>query len=321
MIVPRPSVFLAIVALFTFSPGWAQAPFPDRPIHMIVAFPPGGSVDVVARILADKLTTALGQPIVVENRSGASGIVAAQFVAAAEPDGYTILFSTSTLTTSPWMSDSSLDPVRDLQSVTLVARAGYVLIVQPSLGVNTLDDFIARAKAEPGKMSCSSYGTGSPPHLALELLKQAAGIDIVHVPYRGFAQALPDLMSGLLSCAMDVPANVEQQIRIGNLKAIGVTTAKPTSILPGVPPIATRFPEVVVDGWQGAFVPAQTPRSVVDRLNEAFVKALRDPDTIKRLNDLGFEPIGDEPAEAAATVKNDLDRFGSVLHQFKLVPQ
>ncbi|KAA0073953.1 tripartite tricarboxylate transporter substrate-binding protein [Tardiphaga sp. P9-11] len=295
----------------------ARAEYPDRPIHLIVALPPGGSVDVVARILAEKVSASLGEPIVVENRPGASGIVAAEAVSTAEPDGYTVLFTTSALTTSPWMLSSSFDPVKSLLPVVLVARAAYVLVVRPSLGVNSLDEFVALAKAQPGKLNCSTYGVGSPPHLALEMLKDAAGLDIVHIPYRGFGQALPDMMSGLLSCAMEIPANVEQQIRVNNLKAIAVTTAKPIDIFPGVPPIATRFPKVIVDGWQGVLVPERTPQSVVSRLNMEFVKALRNPDTVKRLRELGFEPIGNDSATAATVFRNDYERFGVILNEMK----
>jgi tripartite-type tricarboxylate transporter receptor subunit TctC len=311
---------LLAAILLIACPQCARADYPERAVHVIVALPPGGSVDVVARILADKIGTNLGEPVVVENRPGASGIIAAQSVSAANPDGYTVLFTTSAVTTSPWMSPTSFDPVKDLKPVTLVARTAYVLIVRPSLGVNSLDEFIALAKAEPGKMNCSTYGVGSPPHLALELLKDEAGIDFVHIPYRGFGQALPDLMSGLLSCAMEIPANIDQQVKVGNVKAIAVTTAAPFAMFPGVTTIASRYPKVVVDGWQGAFVPAGTPPEVVDRLNTEFVKALRDPTVVKRLRELGFEPIGNGSAEATAIFKDDYERFGATLRDLKLTP-
>jgi tripartite-type tricarboxylate transporter receptor subunit TctC len=311
-------VFLVIALLAGGAASAAPAAFPDRPIHMIVALPAGGSVDVVARILADKLAGLLGQSIVVENRPGASGIIAAQAVSAAEPNGYTLLFTTSALAITPWISAASFDPVKTLQPVTQVAGSAYVLVVRPDLGVATLDDFIALAKARPGQLSCSTYGTGSPPHLALELLKEAAGLDIVHIPYRGFAQAMPNLMSGVLSCAMEVPANVGAPVQAGELKALAVTTDQPIAKFPGVPTIASRFPRVTVDGWQGVFVPAGTPADVVARLNQAFVAALQDADVRQRLRDIGFDPLGNDSATAEQIFRTDHERFGRVLKGLKM---
>lgn len=303
-------LFLLSVA---FSPALAQGEFPDKPIRLIVALPAGGSVDVVARILADRLRDSLAQPVVVENRPGASGNIAAQMVATSEPNGYTVLFTTSVIASSPWMSPSNFDPPKDLVAVTRVALSPYVLIVRSESPIVTLDDFVSSAKADPGKFSCSTYGIGSPPHLALEMLEQSAKLDIVHIPYRGFNQSYPDIKSGLLSCAMEVPANVTQLVQEGSLRALAVTTAKQMSIFPGVPPIASRFSDVVVEGWQGVFVPAGTPPPIIDRLNSGLVKALKDPAVVEQLKKLGFEPIGDTSAEATGVFKHDYERFGATI--------
>jgi tripartite-type tricarboxylate transporter receptor subunit TctC len=302
--------FLLLVALL---PAQANAQYPDKPIRLVVAFPAGGSVDVVARILADRLRASLGQPVIVENRTGASGNIAAQIVATSPADGYTVLFTTSVIASSPWTSPTNFDPPKNLVAVTRIALSPYVLIVRSESPIATLDDFVMRAKAHPGNFSCSTYGAGSPPHLALEMLKQSAKLDIVHVPYRGFSQSFPDLKSGILSCAMEVPANIAQLVQEGSLRALAVTTSGEMSIFPGVPSIASRFPDVVVEGWQGVFVPAKTPQPVVDRLNAEFVKALKEPDIVEQLKKLGFEPVGDTSAEANQVFKNDYERFGVTL--------
>lgn len=295
-----------------------HAAFPERSIRLIVAFPPGGSIDVVARILAEKLRASMGQPIVVENRAGAAGNIAAQSVASAAPDGYTVLMTTSALAINPWMSPTSLDPTRDLLAVTRVALSPYVLVVRPTLPVKSIEDFVALARAEPGKLTCSTYGVGSPPHLAIELFKRAAGIDFVHAPYRGFGQALPDLMAGLLSCAMETPANVEQHVRAGTVRPIAVTSPVALDMFPGVRPLAAVYPDVAVEGWQGIFLPAGTPQLIVDRINAEFVKAIRDPDSVKRLREIGFDPVGDPAEQAANVFRRDYERFGALIRELKL---
>ena len=305
----------ALIALLAWLPlQAARAEFPDRPIRLIVATPPGGSLDVVARILAEKLRVSVGQPIVVENRAGAAGNIAAQSVASAAPDGYTVLMTTSAIAISPWMSPTSFDAPKDLMAVTRIALSPYVLVVRPTLPVKSLDEFVALAKAEPGKLTCSTYGVGSPPHLALELFKQAAGIDVVHAPYRGFGQALPDLMSGLLACSVDTPANVEQHVRAGTVRAIAVTSAAELAMFPGAPPMQGA----TVEGWQAIFVAAGTPAPIVARINAEFVKAVRDPDVAKRLREIGFDPVGDSSEEATAVFKRDYERFGTVIRSLKL---
>jgi tripartite-type tricarboxylate transporter receptor subunit TctC len=191
-------------------------------------------------------------------------------------------------------------------------------VVRPTLPVKSIEEFVALAKAEPGKLTCSTYGVGSPPHLALELFKRAAGIDFVHAPYRGFGQALPDLMAGLLSCAMETPANVEQHVRAGTVRPIAVTSAAALDMFPGVKPLAALYPDVTVEGWQGIFVPAGTPQPIVDRINAEFVKAIKDPDSAKRLREIGFEPVGDTAEQAANVFRRDYERFGTLIRELKL---
>jgi tripartite-type tricarboxylate transporter receptor subunit TctC len=273
---------------------------------------------VVARILAEKLRVNTGQSVVVENRAGGAGNIAAQSVTAAAADGYTALMTTSAITINPWMTPTGFDPVKDLQAITRVALSPYVLIVRSSLPVNSLDDFVALAKSQPGKLTCSTYGVGSPPHLALELLKQEAGIDVVHAPYRGFGQALPDLTTGLLDCAVDTPANCEQHVTAGTLKAIAVTSPSALAKFPGAVSMSSRYPKVMVEGWQGILLPSGVPADVRDRLNRELVKIIRDPDIDRRLRELGFDPVGDTAQQAAEVLKADYERFGPVIRSLKL---
>jgi tripartite-type tricarboxylate transporter receptor subunit TctC len=294
------------------------ATYPDKAIRLVVAFPPGGSLDVVARILAEKLRVNIGQSVVVENRAGGAGNIAAQSVTAAAADGYTALMTTSAITINPWMTPTGFDPVKDLQAVTRVALSPYVLIVRSNLPVNSLDDFVTLAKSQPGKLTCSTYGVGSPPHLALELLKQEAGIDVVHAPYRGFGQALPDLTTGLLDCALETPANCEQHVIAGTLKAIAVTGPAALVKFPGAVPMSSRYPKVMVEGWQGILLPSGTPADVRDRLNRELVKIIHDPDIDRRLRELGFDPVGDTAQQAAEVLKADYERFGPVTRSLKL---
>lgn len=314
----RIALTLAILTMAAFQTVPAAAAYPERPIKLIAAFAPGGSLDLVSRILADQLTVALGQPVVVENRVGAAGNIAAQAVAAADPDGYTILATTSALTISPWLTNSSFNAVKSLAAVTRPAVASYVLVVPASSPAKTFDDFLAAAKAEPKKLTCMSYGVGSPPHLALELLKQAAGVDITHVPYRGFGLALGDLTNGLLSCGIDTPANVGPHVESGAVRAIAVTTKTPIPTFPAATPIAARFPSVEVEGWQGIFVPAATPRPILERLNAEIVKIITRPEIVEKLKAVGFDVVGDSVDSASAVFQRDHQRFGDLIKTLNL---
>jgi tripartite-type tricarboxylate transporter receptor subunit TctC len=315
--------FLLVVVSFLglLDAGAAIAGYPERPIRLIVATPAGGSLDVVARILAEKLRVSLGQSVVVENRSGGSGNVGAQSVVTADPDGYTILMSTSVIAINPWMTQAGFDPLKDLTPVTRVALSPYVLVVRPTLPVKSLDEFIAYAKSQPGKLTCSTYGVGSPPHLALELLKQEAGIDVVHAPYRGFGQALPNLMTDLLDCSVDTPANVEQHVTAGTIRAVAVTSPASLAKFPGAKPMASVSPKVAVEGWQIILAPAKTPQPIVDQLSRELAKIIREPEVAKRLREIGFEPVGDAPAEAAVVLRQDYQSFGAVIRSLKLKPE
>lgn len=291
----------------------AQAEYPDRPIRLIVPYAAGGSLDITARLLAERLKNGLGQTVVVENVTGASGNLGTQTVARAAPDGYTVLIQTMAITINPWLFKTNFDAQRDLMAITRPAAASYMLAVSAEKGPKTFDEFLALAKADPGKLACATYGVGSPPHLALEMLKQTAGVDIMHVPYRGFGLALPDVLSGQLACGFDSVPNVIPHVRSGKLRAMAITGSAPSSIAPGVPTMTSKFPGLEVIGWQGIFVPAKTPKPVAEKLHAALMKALHDPEVEKRLAEIGFSPLADSMQSAAAAFKSDYDRYGQII--------
>lgn len=302
--------FAALAGAMLPLAAWAQ--YPDRPVKFVVPFPAGGSLDVTARLLAEQLRIGLKQPVVVENITGASGHLGTQAVARSAPDGYTVLIHTSALAINPWLSKTNYDAQRDLMIVTRPAETAYVVVVGAEKGAKSFDELLAQLKASPGS-PCSTYGIGSPPHLAMEMLKQAASVDIQHVAYRGFGPSLPDLISGQLACGMDSAPNVLPHVRTGRIRALAVTSGAPLANYPGVPTLASKYPGLEVSGWQGIFVPTGTPRPVVERLNAEFAKALSDPEVARKLSDLGFATIADPIDDAARVFKRDYERYGEII--------
>lgn len=293
----------------------ATAAYPDRPITIIVPTPAGGASDVVARTLANKLKEVLKTQIIVDNRAGATGSIGAHAVARAPADGYTILYHFASLVINPWLSKDAPDP-KAFIPIVQVASSPYLLAVRPDSGISDLGQFVAYAKSHPGKLGCSTYGIGSAPHLALEMLKQAAGINVLHVPYRNFQQALPDLMSGQLQCAMDLPGNIIPQARNGSLVVIGATEPSKLESLRDMKLIADKYPEVMVIGWSGLFAPAGTPPEIVKRLEEAVHQALQDHGVEKNLenNYMGVSTAVTRD-EFIKTVQSDSVRFGEVIRR------
>ncbi|WP_296558617.1 tripartite tricarboxylate transporter substrate-binding protein [Pigmentiphaga sp.] len=306
----------------TLAAGSAAAEsFPDRPLKILSAFPAGGSTDIIARTLAAKLQASTGQPVVVENRVGATGSIAVQGVTSAAADGYTMLFHTSALIITPWLSKVPYDPLRDLIPLTRPAMAAYVFVVRPTLPIKNLKDFVDYAREHPGKLSCSTYGVGSPPHLALEMLKKAAGIDVLHVPYRGFAQALPDMASGQLDCGIDTQMNYQPHILSGAVRAVAITDSKPSKVFPQADPIGAVYPNAKVLAWQGMFVKAGTPADIVEKLGSELRKAIQMPDVQERMTSTGFEPVGDTPQEFAAVYRQDYEAFGNIIKERGIATQ
>lgn len=309
------AMFAALAALsFTFAR--PAAAFPDRPVRIIVPFPAGGSNDVIARLLAQKLGDAWGKSVVVENRPGAGGNLGAEITARAAPDGHTLLLSAP----GPLVVNQTLysrlpyDPLTDLAPVALVASVPIVLAVNPKVKANTVAELIALARAEPGKLNFGSSGNGSTNHLAGELFKNLAGIDIVHVPYKGAAPAMNDLIAGHIPMMFDNMPAVRPQVEGGSIRALAVASAQRSSVFPNVPTmIESGVKGFEATAWFGLVAPAKTPADVMTVLTTSTAKALKDPDTVKKFAELGAEP-GDVTGDAFGTfLKTEADKWGKVV--------
>jgi len=313
-----PRFFIAIAAAIALAvPGLASGQaYPAKPIHFIVPYPAGGPLDTVARLLGQKVSESVRQPVIVENRPGAGGNIGADLVAKSPPDGYTILMgAVATHAINPTLyAHIPYDPVKDFAPVTQVASTPNVLVVNPSLPVASVKEFIAYAKAHPDALNFGSGSTGSAGHLAGELFKAMAGVRMVHVPYKGAGPAMQDLIGGRIQLMFDNLASSLAQMRAGRVKALAVTTAKRSSLAPELPTIAeSGLPGFDISTWFGVFAPGGTPRDVVERLHAEFVKALADPAVRETMLKLGAEPVGNTPAEFAAYIQSEARKYAEVI--------
>jgi tripartite-type tricarboxylate transporter receptor subunit TctC len=312
-------VLRAFVFALSLAAGIAHAAdpsWPTRPIHFVVPYPPGGPLDTVARLTAQKVSADLGQPIVVDNKPGAGGNIGAEFVARAAPDGYTLLLgAVATHAINPTLYRSiPYDAQRDFEPVTQLASTPNVLIVNPSLPVKDVREFIAYAKAHPNQLNFGSGSTGSAGHLAGELFKRMAGVEMTHVPYKGAAPAMQDLMAGQVQLMFDNLASALGPIKGGKVRALAVTTAKRTPLAPDLPTIAeSGLPGFDINTWFGVFVPAKTPKAIVERLHDEFVKALASPDVRSKMLALGAEPVGNTPEQFAAYIRSEAQKYAKVV--------
>ncbi|RCW74387.1 tripartite tricarboxylate transporter substrate binding protein [Pseudorhodoferax soli] len=312
----RAALALALAAaLAPWSAAQAQAAYPAKPITMVVPFPPGGPTDLVARVLAQKLSEQMGQPIVVDNRGGANGNIGAVAVAKAAADGYTLLYNTSSITLSPSLYKSlPYDAQRDLAPVALTAVVPLALVVHPSVPANTVAEFVAYAKANPDKLSYGSAGNGNVTHLAAYQFARTQGIVATHVPYKGSAPADVDLVAGQIQFMTDTINSVMPFVKDKRIKLLAVTTAKRMSLFPQVPTLAeTVMPGFDAGAWQGLMVPAGTPAAVVQRLNAEVAKALKSADVRDRLALQGAEPLGSSPEEYGAYLRKETERWAGVV--------
>jgi tripartite-type tricarboxylate transporter receptor subunit TctC len=302
---------LAAVAFLLFCGAAAAAQgYPSKPVRFVVPFPPGNAGDLMARMLAEKLTVSMGQTVLVDNRPGAGGNIGAEHAAKSAPDGYTVLIAASGIVTAnAYLYKLGFDPQRDLAPVTLLYSGAPVLVVSPKVEARTLQELIDYAKRNPGKLSYASYGSGHISHIIAEMFKQAAGIDLLHVPYKN--SPLPDVMSGQVDMIFESPLLVAKSA--GKLRPLGVVSAKRNPKMPDVPALAEVLPGFEVTGWLGAFVPAGTPPDIVRRLNRELVGAIDTPDFRKRLDDLMLDPGGGTPEEFGAYVKAMSERVGNVI--------
>jgi tripartite-type tricarboxylate transporter receptor subunit TctC len=304
-----------LAALAAAAPAALAQTFPAKPVRVVVGFPAGGPIDIVARIISPKLSEVLGQQMIVDNRGGANGIIGADAVAKAPPDGYMmILISTGTATISPHIYPKMpYDPQRDLAPVTLVTSTGEMLVVHPSVPAKNVKELIAIAKARPGEINIASTGSGGLPHLALELLKMEAKVSILHVPFNGAAPAVANAVGGqVMGVIADLPV-VQPHVQSGKLKALGLAAPNRSPLFPDVATMTEQgLPKVEAVNWYGIQVPAKTPPEVIARLNEAFAKALNDPDLRQKLVARGADPIPGTSAQFAAFLKAEYDKWGPI---------
>ncbi|MDQ3025536.1 MAG: tripartite tricarboxylate transporter substrate binding protein [Pseudomonadota bacterium] len=301
--------------LFAFGNAQAQ-PYPSKPIRFVVPYPAGGPLDTVARLLAQKVSESVGQPVVVDNKPGAGGNIGADIVAKSPADGYTILMgAVATHAINPTLYASiPYDPVRDFAPITQVASTPNVLVVNPGVPAASVAEFIAYAKANPGKLNFGSGSTGSAGHLAGELFKAMAGVEMTHVPYKGAAPAMNDLIGGQIQLMFDNLASSLGQVRAGKVRALAVTTAKRTPLAPELPTIAEAgLPSFDISTWFGVFAPAGTPREALDRLHAQFTRALAAPDVREKMQNLGAEPVGNRPEEFAAYIRAEGEKYARVI--------
>jgi tripartite-type tricarboxylate transporter receptor subunit TctC len=308
----RRSIVLALaLALMLSGQADAQTAWPAKPIRLIVGFAAGGSTDVTARIIAQALSDRLGQPVVVENRGGAGGNIGADAVAKADPDGYTLLMATSsTFAANPNLYKSlPFDVQKDFAPITVTAYIPNLLVVNPSVPANNVADFIAYLKANPDKLNFASAGNGTSQHLSGELFNSLAGVRMTHVAYRGGAPAVSDLLGGQVQVIFAPLVEVIQQVRAEKLKALGITTAKRSPLLPEVPTIKESLPGYEVALWNGLLAPAKTPPDIIDRINRATIEALRSPEVKAKLAEQGSEPVGNTAAEFKVFIESELVKW------------
>ena len=297
--------------------------FPSKPIKVIIPFVPGGSSDIVGRSIATKFQELLGQAGVVENRPGANGAIAAEYVAKSDADGHTILVGSIGVfaINAALFKDLRYNPVRDFAPISLAVTTPNVLITKPTLAANSVKELIEFAKKNPGKLSYCSSGTGSSDHLTAELLKQAAGIDAVHVPYKGGAACQTDIMGNQVDFSFQNLGAVTNYIKGHRMKALAVTAKARHPQLPDTPSATEAgAPDLVVTSWQAAAAPAKTPRDIVAKLNEATVKALRSPDIRERMNQIGFDVVASSPEEFGRFMKEEVDRWTRVVQKGNIKP-
>jgi tripartite-type tricarboxylate transporter receptor subunit TctC len=313
-------LWIALLLLW-WLPAAAQEPYPSRPVKFVVPFAAGGPLDVLARLVAPKLGSLWGRPIVVDNMIGASGSIGANAVARAAPDGYTLLFTVDIpLTMYPAVAKQlPYDPRADFRPVASVARTDNALFVNPSLGVASAGELVALARQQPGRLSFSSAGIGAPAHFAAELFKVIAGIDMLHVPYKGAAPAMAAALSGEVSMMFGPIAQGLAHVRAGKLRALGVTGPLASRLLPGVKPLSEQgFPGLVVFNWYGVLAPARTPDAPVDAVRAALKSALSDQSLRGRLSEMGIEPVWDDAAQLGQAIAADLMRWSQLARAAKI---
>ncbi|VCU72065.1 Tripartite tricarboxylate transporter family receptor [Pigmentiphaga humi] len=313
---------LAAGVLLAAAPPAQASDYPTRPIRLVVPFPAGGGVDAVARALSKELGATLGTTIVVDNRGGAGGAVGTSDVARSAPDGYTLLLTTNGHSILPHIQRTDWDPIKDFSPVSQVAVLPMAILVNARSPITSLPDLIATAKQAPGKLSYASSGIGGPFHLGMEMFKNMAGIDILHVPYKGNAPMATALLGGEVQMSMDTLAVSLPQVKAGKFRAVAVTSGHRLRLLPGVPTVGeSGVPGYEYQGWQGVLAPAGTPPDIVAKLNAALVQVIAMPRVNEQLEQLGFEPQSSSTAEFAGLISSDLEKYGKVIRTTNIKAQ
>jgi tripartite-type tricarboxylate transporter receptor subunit TctC len=299
----------------------AAQPYPSKPVRVIVPFPPGGTADLLSRTTAQKLAASLGQQFIVESRAGAGGNLGAEYVYRAEPDGYTLLATPPhILTVNPLLYNLAFDPTRFVP-VSIIAAYPNVLLATPRLAASTLDDLIAQAKARPGTLNIASQGSGTISHLSAELLKSMASINLTHVPYKGTAPAMTDLLGGQVELMFDNLITAMPHVKAGKLKLLGTGGSKRMPAFPDVPAIAERLPGFHSETWMAYVAPPGTPMEIAAKLSAGIARAVREPDFEKLLTEMQADPVGNTPREMADAVAQERERWGKVIREAKITVQ
>jgi tripartite-type tricarboxylate transporter receptor subunit TctC len=313
---------VAMAAIAAVSHAAAQGRYPEKAIHLLVGFPAGSTADVAGRLIGQKWSEAMGKPVVIENLAGAAGNIALERVVKAAPDGYTLALAVNAqLTVNPSLYKLAYDPARDLAPISQLYVAANFLVVPPAVPAKTFDELLALARAQPGTLTFASGGGGSSPHIAAELLKFAARLDIRHVPYKGVVAGVPDLLAGRVTM-MFAPSTVAlPPVRSGKLRALAVTSLKRSSALPDVPTVAeSGFPGFEATLWGGVVAPAGTPAAVIQKLHVESVSALRQAEVQARLAETGLEPVGNSPAEFALVIKSEIPKWAKLIAESGMRP-
>jgi len=315
----RRRVMLGACCLLPLASAAAAQPgqYPDKPIRMIVAVPPGGPADTLSRLVSPKLTEAMGQAIVIDNRAGANGNIAYEMTARAVPDGYTFTAVAAGVAINPSLyREVKYDPVKDLAAITQGISVPNILLVHPSVPVQSVADLLAYAKARPGRLVFASAGNGTSGHLALEQFRLEAKADFIHVPYKGGGPALTEVLGGQAQALFSIALTATPQVKAGRVRALAITSAQRSALAPDLPTVAeSGFPGFEAIGWFGWVAPAKMPKEIVVRLNREIVRTLNLPEMQERLKQLGSDPVGNSPAEFGAFIKSEHDKWAKVIRQ------
>ena len=311
---PLHVLLIALALALTPSVGFSQA-YPNKPVKVIVTFPPGGTPDIYGRVLSQELSNLWKQAVVVENKAGASGTIGTDFVAKATPDGYTLLFAAdASITIAPLLySKNPYDPVRDLAPIVNAAAGPFVILAHPSFPANNIKELLALAKAQPGKLSYASSGAGGQQHLTMETIKSMGGIDMLHIPYKGFGQGVTDVLANQVPLIVGGITASIGLTQSGKLKALGITGTKRSNFFPNVGTVAETLPGFEITAWYGFMAPAGTPRELISKINEDVVSIIKRPDFQARLARDAIDPVGNTPEQFAAQIKTDLAMWTKIV--------